>query len=39
MKKIICLDGYSLNPGDYSWDIISTLGDFKCYDRTKKKIL
>lgn len=34
MKTIICLDGYTLNPGDHSWEPISSLGDFVCYERS-----
>lgn len=32
--KIIVLDGYVLNPGDLSWDGLSSLGDTVVYDRT-----
>lgn len=32
--KIVCLDGYTLNPGDQSWEGFRALGDFTCYDRT-----
>lgn len=32
--KIVILDGYTLNPGDISWDDFETLGDFTTYDRT-----
>lgn len=32
--KIVVLDGYTLNPGDISWDGISKFGDLKVYDRT-----
>ncbi|MDC7232635.1 MAG: D-2-hydroxyacid dehydrogenase [Spirochaetales bacterium] len=32
--KIVVLDGYTLNPGDLSWDGMKALGDFTCYDRT-----
>lgn len=32
--KIVVLDGYTVNPGDISWDEIGNLGDFVCYDRT-----
>jgi len=35
--KIVVLDGYTLNPGDLSWEGISRFGDLKVYDRTKKK--
>jgi len=32
--KIVVLDGYTLNPGDLSWDSLKTLGDCTIYDRT-----
>ena len=32
--KIVVLDGYSLNPGDLSWDALTALGECKIYDRT-----
>jgi glycerate dehydrogenase len=32
--KIVVLDGYTLNPGDVSWDGLKALGDFTVYDRT-----
>ncbi len=32
--KIVVLDGYSLNPGDLSWDGFKMLGDVTVYDRT-----
>ncbi len=32
--KIVVLDGYSLNPGDLSWQELDTLGDVRIYDRT-----
>ncbi len=32
--KIVVLDGYTLNPGDLSWDGIKQLGEFTLYDRT-----
>ena len=32
--KIVVLDGYCLNPGDLSWEDMSTLGDLQVYDRT-----
>ena len=34
--KIVVLDGYTLNPGDLSWDGFEALGDFHCFDRTAK---
>lgn len=32
--KIVVLDGYSVNPGDLSWNGIKELGDLTVYDRT-----
>jgi glycerate dehydrogenase len=32
--RIIVLDGYTLNPGDLSWDELSKLGSLTVYDRT-----
>ena len=32
--NIVVLDGYTLNPGDISWDSISALGSFTVHDRT-----
>lgn len=32
--KIIILDGYTLNPGDLSWDELETLGKLEVFDRT-----
>jgi glycerate dehydrogenase len=32
--KIIVLDGYTLNPGDLSWEGLEKLGDLVVYDRT-----
>jgi len=32
--KIVVLDGYTLNPGDLSWDELKSLGDCTIYDRT-----
>jgi glycerate dehydrogenase len=32
--KIVCLDGYTENPGDLNWDSFKALGDFTVYDRT-----
>ena len=38
--KIVILDGYTLNPGDLSWDEIRKLGECTVYDRTPpEKIL
>ena len=32
--KIVVLDGYTLNPGDLSWEGLEKLGDLTVYDRT-----
>lgn len=32
--KIVVLDGYTLNPGDLSWEALHKLGDVTIYDRT-----
>lgn len=32
--KIVVLDGYTLNPGDISWDGIARFGDLTVHDRT-----
>ncbi len=32
--KIVVLDGYTLNPGDLSWDKIKAFGELKVHDRT-----
>lgn len=32
--KIVVLDGYTLNPGDLSWDALRALGECTIYDRT-----
>lgn len=32
--KIVILDGYTLNPGDLTWDELKTLGEVVVYDRT-----
>ncbi len=34
---IVVLDGYTLNPGDLSWEGFSALGDLTTYDRTEEK--
>lgn len=35
--KIVILDGYTLNPGDLSWEGFEQLGEVVCYDRTDAK--
>ena len=34
--KIVVLDGYTLNPGDLSWDRLKASGDLMVYDYTEK---
>lgn len=36
--KIVVLDGYTLNPGDLSWDGIKQLGECTVYDRTPPEL-
>lgn len=35
--KIVVLDGYTLNPGDLSWDRLGQFGDLTVYDRTPRE--
>lgn len=35
--NIVVLDGYTLNPGDLSWDGLRIFGDLKVYDRTPRE--
>ncbi len=35
--KIVVLDGYTVNPGDLSWDNITNLGSVEIHDRTKSQ--
>jgi len=32
--KIVVTDGYTLNPGDLSWDQLQALGDCDIYERS-----
>ena len=32
--KIVVLDGYTLNPGDLSWEVLEKIGEVAVYDRT-----
>jgi glycerate dehydrogenase len=34
--KIVVLDGYTLNPGDLTWEKLGTFGDLTIFDRTSK---
>ena len=35
--KIVVLDGYTLNPGDLSWEGLEQLGELLVYERTPKE--
>lgn len=35
--KIVVLDGYTLNPGDISWEGFKEFGEITVYDRTKRE--
>jgi glycerate dehydrogenase len=37
--KIVVLDGYTMNPGDLSWDGLKQLGDVTIYDRTPANLI
>jgi glycerate dehydrogenase len=37
--KIVVLDGYTLNPGDLSWDALKVLGSLTVYDRTPAELI
>src|SRR6267142_2532907 len=37
--NIVVLDGYTLNPGDLSWDELRSLGPCEIYDRTSPEQL
>lgn len=34
--KIVILDGYTTNPGDYSWKELNSFGEVEIYDRTSR---
>ncbi|MDF2924497.1 MAG: glycerate dehydrogenase [Paenibacillaceae bacterium] len=35
MTRIVVLDGYTLNPGDLSWENLRSVGEITVYDRTE----
>ena len=37
--KLVVLDGYTLNPGDLSWEGIEKFGDLEVYDRTPENLV
>ena len=38
-KKIVVLDGQTLNPGDITWDNLAALGELTVYDRTPPEVV
>jgi glycerate dehydrogenase len=37
--KLVVLDGYTLNPGDLSWDGIKKIGNLEVHDRTQESLI
>jgi glycerate dehydrogenase len=37
--KIVVLDGYTLNPGDLSWDGLRTIGEVEVFERTAEALI
>ncbi len=37
--QIVVLDGFTLNPGDLSWDLFKKLGEVTIYDRTPVELI
>ena len=37
--KIVILDGYTINPGDLSWEKLKRYGELTVYDRTPKELI
>lgn len=37
--KIVVLDGYTLNPGDLTWEGLEKIGTLTVYDRTPKELI
>jgi glycerate dehydrogenase len=38
MINIVVLDGFTANPGDISWNKLSSIGNLKVYDRTSSEL-
>lgn len=38
-KRLVVLDGYTLNPGDLSWDALRELADLEVHDRTPAELI
>ena len=39
MRKIAVLDGYTVNPGDLSWEPLTVLGETEVFDRTPEELI
>ena len=39
MNKLVVVDGYTVNPGDHSWDGFRAVADIEVYDRTPAPLL
>jgi glycerate dehydrogenase len=39
LNKLVVVDGYTVNPGDHSWDGFRALADIEVYDRTPPALL
>lgn len=39
LPRIVVLDGYTLNPGDLSWEGLEALGDCTIYERTSPELV
>jgi glycerate dehydrogenase len=39
MKKIVVLDGYTLNPGDLSWEAFNNVAPIEVHDRTEPAMI
>ena len=38
-ERIVVLDGYTLNPGDITWEPLEALGDLTVHDRTPAHLI
>jgi glycerate dehydrogenase len=39
MARLVVLDGYTLSPGDLTWDPLAVLGELTVFDRTPKELV
>lgn len=39
MNKLVVVDGYTVNPGDHSWDGFRTVADIEVHDRTPASLV